>query len=227
MLPVTGSWQLDHSSPAPMTTASRLTFLLACFLSAAAASAATLTVQVSDGAGKPLADVVVSAEPQGADAPRPMKSAEIEQRGLKFLPLVTVIQSGSRVSFPNNDKVKHHIYSFSPAKKFDQKLYSGVAASPQVFDKAGTVVLGCNIHDRMLAYIKIVDTPFFAKTDAAGVARIEVPSGKYAVAAWHYQAAGAVPDQAAAVAGADLAMGFKIATKAPALDDGATAGKPN
>lgn len=210
-----------------MTTAFRLTFLLVCFLNAGAAGAAAITVQVSDAAGKPLADVVVSAEPQGMEAPKPMKAAEIEQRGLKFLPLVTVIQSGSRVSFPNNDKVKHHIYSFSPAKKFDQKLYSGVAASPQVFDKAGTVVLGCNIHDRMLAYVKIVDTPFFAKTDGAGVARIEVPSGKYAVAAWHYQAAGAVADQAAVVGGADLAMSFKIATKAPALDDGGSAGKPN
>jgi hypothetical protein len=66
--------------------------------------------------------------------------------------------------------VRHHIYSFSPAHKFDQKLYSGVAAAPQVFDKAGTVVLGCNIHDKMLAYVKVVDTPYFAKTDGAGAA---------------------------------------------------------
>jgi len=196
--------------------------------SAALAASAAITVQVTDGAGKPLADVVVSAEPEGAAAlPKYLKPAEIEQRGMKFLPLVTVIQSGSRVSFPNNDKVKHHIYSFSPAKKFDQKLYSGVAAAPQVFDKAGTVVLGCNIHDRMVAYIKVVDTPFFARTDAAGTARIEVPAaGKYAVSAWHYNMAGAVTDQMAAVAaGADAALGFRIATKPAALEDGVATGK--
>jgi hypothetical protein len=91
------------------------------------------------------------------------------------MPLVSVVQVGATINFPNNDKVRHHIYSFSPAHKFDQKLYSGQAATPQVFDKAGTVVLGCNIHDKMIAYVKVVDTPYFAKTDGAGAARIELP----------------------------------------------------
>lgn len=207
-----------------MTLSLRLTSLAGLFLFSAAAGASSIAVQVVDAAGKPLADAVVSAVPEGEAAlPKPMKAAEIEQRGMKFLPLVTVIQSGSRVSFPNNDKVKHHIYSFSPAKKFDQKLYSGVAASPQVFDKAGTVVLGCNIHDRMVAYVKVLDTPYFAKTDAAGVARIELPAGgKYAVSAWHFNMAAPAVDQAAAVAaGAATAVTFKFATKPPAPDDAA------
>ncbi|TFW29812.1 methylamine utilization protein [Massilia arenosa] len=152
-----------------------------------AAAAASLAVTVTDAAGKPLADAVVWAEPNGT-LPKVLKPAEIEQKGLKFLPMVTVIQTGSRITFPNNDKVRHHIYSFSPAHKFDQKLYSGTAAAPQVFEKAGTVVLGCNIHDTMLAYVKVVDTPFFAKTDARGVAQIDVPvAGQYALHAWHYQ----------------------------------------
>lgn len=151
------------------------------------AAASGLTVTVRDAAGKPLADAVVWAEPDGA-VPKVLRPAEIEQKNLQFLPMVTVIQTGSRVTFPNNDKVRHHIYSFSPAHRFDQKLYSGSAAAPQVFDKAGTVVMGCNIHDKMLAYVKVVDTPFFAKTDASGVAHFEVPTaGHYALHAWHYQ----------------------------------------
>jgi plastocyanin len=185
-------------------------------MAASATFAATLTVQVNDSTGAPLADVVVVADPDGSGAaPRIMKPGEIEQRGLKFMPLVSVIQTGSRVSFPNYDKVKHHIYSFSPAKKFDQKLYSGVAAAPQVFDKAGIVVLGCNIHDRMVSYIKVVDSPYFAKTGADGVARVEVPgSSKYAVSAWHYNMAVAAAEQALAVKGDNAAaLTFKVALK--------------
>ena len=198
---------------------------LAVFLSGsvAMAQASSLAVVVQDAGGKPLADVVVYAEQDGMSLPRPAKAASIEQRGLKFLPLVSVVQSGASVSFPNNDKVRHHIYSFSPAKKFDQKLYSGVAASSQVFDKAGTVVLGCNIHDRMIAYIKVVDTPYFGRTDADGVARFELPAGKYKLTAWHFnQVAGAGSEQQVTVKAGDAATAaaYKLALKASADGEG-------
>lgn len=179
--------------------------------------ASAVVVQVNDTAGKPLADVVVYAEPESGAASSSPKPVQIEQRGLQFLPLVSVIQAGGQVSFPNNDKVRHHIYSFSPAKKFDQKLYSGVAAAPQVFDKAGTVVLGCNIHDRMIAYVKVLDTPYFAKSGADGAARVELPAaGKYTLKAWHFNmAAGAVAEQAHTVRAGDAAATFRLAMKAP------------
>lgn len=187
------------------------------------AFATSIAVQVHDAAGKPLADVVLYAEPEaGGTLPKYLKPAAIEQRGLKFLPLVSVVQAGSQISFPNNDKVRHHIYSFSPAKKFDQKLYSGVAATPQVFDKAGTVVLGCNIHDRMVAYVKVVDTPFFAKSDAEGIARIEVPAaGKYTLSAWHFNmSATANTSVPVAVKPGDATtpVRFRLAMKPPVAD---------
>jgi plastocyanin len=197
----------------------RMSLLAVAAGSSAGVAANGLTVQVNDAAGKPLVDTVVVAEPEAGGAlPRFLRPGEIEQRGLKFIPLVSVIQTGSQMSFPNNDKVKHHIYSFSPAKKFDQKLYSGVAAAPQVFDKAGTVVLGCNIHDRMVAYVKVVDSPFFAKTDGSGVAKIALPAGgKYTVSAWHYNMSAPVPDQSVMVKG-DTALAFKLALKPPVTD---------
>ena len=192
-------------------------------LGGARANASGLAVQVQDAAGKALPDTIVYVEAEGpAAAAKSPASAEIEQRSLKFMPLVTVVQTGSKIQFPNNDKVRHHIYSFSAAHKFDQKLYSGQSATPQVFDKAGTVVLGCNIHDKMLAYVKIVDTPYFAKTDAAGAARIELPAGKYVVKAWHYNTVGgATPEQALTVKAGDAlsAATFKLPMKPPAVDD--------
>lgn len=200
-----------------------------CLLSAHTC-AANLAVQVSDTTGKPLADVVLYAEPEAGGAlPKLQKPASIEQRGLKFLPLVSVVQVGSQISFPNNDKVRHHIYSFSPAKKFDQKLYSGVAAAPQVFDKAGTVVLGCNIHDRMVAYVKVVDTPFFAKSDADGIARIELPAaGKYTLSAWHFNMSASANTSMTVTlkpGDAPTQVHFTLAMK-PAVADGDSAAAP-
>lgn len=145
-----------------------------------------LTVNVVDAKGAALENAVVYAEPDAKSA-APRSPAIIEQRGRKFNPLVSVVQAGSDISFPNFDSVRHHVYSFSPAKKFELKLYSGVPTNPVNFDKPGTVVLGCNIHDFMLAFIHVVDTPYFAKTDATGKASLKgLPAGAYTVKTWHY-----------------------------------------
>lgn len=181
------------------------------------ALASSLSAHVTDAAGQPLADAVVYAEPlSGQAAPKQRRTVEIEQKGRKFIPLVTVIQTGTDVSFPNNDTVRHHVYSLSQAKVFELKLYSGTPGKPVTFDKPGTVVLGCNIHDTMVAYIQVVNTPWFAKTDAAGRARIDgLPAGKYQLKAWHFNLpAGAQPSEQPLTAAADDASAlFKLNTK--------------
>ncbi|MGB9989707.1 methylamine utilization protein [Pseudoduganella rhizocola] len=202
----------------------RLAALLT-LIPASAAFASGVTVQLSDAAGKPIQDAVVYVEAEpGQAVPKTMKPAEIAQKGLKFIPTVTVIQTGSRISFPNNDRVRHHIYSFSPAHKFDQKLYSGTTAEPQTFEKPGVVVLGCNIHDKMVAYVRVVDTPFFAKTDAKGMAQVDMPAagGKYIVKAWHYDMVASQPaEQAVAVKAGDAMtpVAFRMPMKPPSLDN--------
>jgi plastocyanin len=188
----------------------------------AAAGAAGLVVQVSDAAGKPVENAVVYAETEGGQAlPATKKPGEISQKGLKFMPLVTVVQTGSKIFFPNNDKVRHHIYSFSPAHKFDQKLYSGTTADPQTFEKAGVVVLGCNIHDKMLAYVRVVDTPYYGKTGATGEAVVDAPAGKYVLKAWHPDMAGSQQPLELLVqvkADGNTSAHFRLTLKAPARD---------
>ncbi len=101
---------------------------------------------------------------------------------------MSVVQTGTAVSFPNGDNIEHDVYSFSPAKKFELHLYHGIPARPVVFDKPGLVVMGCNIHDQMIAYLLVVDTPWFAKTDSHGAAMVaNVPDGTYTLSAWHYR----------------------------------------
>jgi plastocyanin len=177
----------------------------------------SLTVTVTDGAGAPLADAVVYAEPaSGQVLPKSLRQAEIEQRKRKFIPKVTVVQVGTEISFPNNDTVKHHVYSYSPAKIFDQPLYSGKTAPPQLFDKPGTVVLGCNIHDQMVAYVQVVSTPYFAKTDASGQVKLDgMLPGKYQLKAWHFNLPlnAQVIEQPISVIGGDSSASFKLNVK--------------
>lgn len=108
------------------------------------------------------------------------------QQGKAFVPDVLVVTRGTSVHFPNRDTVRHHVYSFSPIKKFELKLYAGTPANPVVFDKSGVAVLGCNIHDHMVGWVLVVDTPYFATTPTMGGVKLDnVPPGNYTLRTWH------------------------------------------
>ncbi|MEB0033021.1 methylamine utilization protein [Undibacterium sp. RTI2.1] len=174
---------LDNFKRSQLTTMAIGLLSCACVLPAHADH----IIQVIDSAGKPVLDAVVYFDNGTIEKTKSAK-VDIEQKDKKFIPLVTVVQTGTAISFPNNDTVRHQAYSFSPAKPFELKLYAGKPEAPITFDKPGTVVVGCNIHDQMLAYIQIVDTPYFAKTDASGKAKITtLPAGKYSLKTSYYQ----------------------------------------
>jgi len=174
----------------------RLTSLAALALTAAA-HAAGVDVVVTDPAGNPLEDAVVMLEPTGAHpAAKPMQGVQIVQHGLQFHPSVSVVTVGTPVMFPNQDTVRHHVYSYSAAKTFQIKLYAGVPHSPIVFDKPGVAVLGCNIHDGMIAWVVVTDTPLWARSAATGVAHVpDVPTGSYQLHVWHSSLAESTPAQ--------------------------------
>ena len=175
----------------------------ACMLAAGGLVHATaVQVLVTGSSGQPLTDAVVMFEPVGATKPavKPAGQVEIAQQGRRFVPQITVVPVGTKVQFPNQDTVRHHVYSFSPAKKFELKLYVGKPESPIEFDKPGIVVLGCNIHDTMVGWVVVADTPWFAKTQAGGRALLaDVPPGAYTLRAWH-------PDLPAGVPAAEQAV---------------------
>ena len=175
----------------------RLASFAVLSLAACAATAASVNVQLTDAAGAPLADAVVMLEPVGARLPpKPMQGAQIVQHDLQFDPTVTVVTTGTAVMFPNQDTVKHHVYSYSPAKTFQIKLYAGVPHAPIVFDKPGVAVLGCNIHDGMIAWVVVTDTPLWAQSAAGGHAKVvDVPPGNYQMHVWHSSLAETTPAQ--------------------------------
>jgi plastocyanin len=170
---------------APAGLAAVLTLLL-LRLSPASSAAGGLEVVVNDDHGKPVADVVVSLTPPGAAPTVHSATAVMDQQNKEFVPHVLAVPVGTAVTFPNRDNIRHHVYSFSPAKRFELPLYIGTPAAPVVFDMPGVVVLGCNIHDWMVGYIYVVSTPYFAKTGEDGRARVaDVPPGAYEARVWH------------------------------------------
>jgi hypothetical protein len=110
----------------------------------------------------------------------------IDQVNKEFVPLVTVVRTNTEINFPNSDNFRHSIYSFSQPKIFTTKLYSGKQAPPVLFNKPGLVVLGCNIHDMMAAWVVVVDTPYFTKTAASGTGLLKgLEPGDYRVSVWY------------------------------------------
>jgi len=178
-----------------------------------ASRAGEARIQVRDAAGAPVEDAVASLWPADGSPPpaSPPAPASMDQRNVQFAPHVLAVQRGASVAFPNSDQIRHHVYSFSEPKRFELRLYSGVPAEPIVFDKAGTVVLGCNIHDDMVGFVRVLDTPWFATTAADGLAHVaNVPPGRYRVELWHPRAQDGAP-------GAPLVV--EIADGAPATLD--------
>jgi plastocyanin len=149
----------------------RISLFAAALGLAAPLAAAPLTVRVVDASGRPVRDAVVTLYPAGAAA-RPAHAGGryvISQQNMQFHPFLTIVPVGSDVSFPNFDNTKHHVYSFSPAKKFELKLFAKDQSRVVHFDKAGVVALGCNIHDQMSAFIVVTDSAWTARTNGQGL----------------------------------------------------------
>ena len=169
-----------------------LTFrLLAASAIAAIASPVTagdLTVSVKDSNGSPLEHAVVQLFPKFAlSSPlAEMPNAEMRQQNTLFEPFVLPVRVGTSVSFPNLDEARHHVYSFSSAKPFELRLYGKDVSNSIIFDNAGIVALGCNIHDNMLAYILVTESPIYLKTNVSGDAVFQgLENGSYDVSVWH------------------------------------------
>lgn len=173
----------------------RLLFaLVASLILCSSANAGDLTVSVRDAAGRPVQDAVVTVHPASGVPAGPIRFAwplRMSQQDIQFQPYVLVVPVGGTVSFPNLDRVRHQVYSFSRGNRFELQLYGRDESRTHTFAAAGVAALGCNIHDQMLAYIKVVDTPWAAKTPASGDVRLAgVPAGAATVRVWHPRLSG-------------------------------------
>jgi len=155
----------------------------------ATAMAGDLMLTVRDATGRPVPNAVVMVKPAAGVPAGPIRfpwAYTVAQQNIQFDPFVLVVPVGAVVAFPNKDKVRHHVYSFSAGNKFELKLFGKDESRTVTFKAAGVAAIGCNIHDQMVGFIQVVDTPYAVKTDGAGLAAIRgIPAGPATVRVWH------------------------------------------
>ena len=173
-------------------------FGILALLGATTAAAAELEVRVADRRGAPVADAVVTVVVRGAgtvatrrDPSRPSATARetpprvIDQKAMAFTPYVEVFRPGDEVAYRNSDRIRHHVYSFSPIKAFEFVLAPGASSVPLKLERSGVIAVGCNIHDGMINYLYISDAPWVARTDTRGVVSFsDLPAGAFDVRVW-------------------------------------------
>lgn len=166
----------------------------------AAVWAGTVQITVLARDGQPLTDAVVTVEPSGPRAASPAPApATIRQEGLAFVPALTVVPVGSRVTFTNQDRFEHHVRGISGnplqtsdrSEGFELRMEGRAEGRPVptasvVVSEAGPVRLGCHLHGSMRGAIYVTDSPWAARTDAQGRITLEnVPDGEATVRVWH------------------------------------------
>ncbi len=155
-------------------------------LSAAQAFAAPLTVRVVDAKGRPVRDAVVVLKAGQNGQPSGAGNYTVSQKDMEFRPFVSIVPVGAKVSFSNLDATRHHVYSFSAAKRFELKLFAKDQSRSVTFDRPGVVALGCNIHDSMTAFVYVADSRWTAKTGADGTVKFaNAPDAAGRLSVWH------------------------------------------
>ncbi len=148
-------------------------------------NAQPLSVQVLDHQGEPFQGAVVELQHPDIIRSTELPQAAMDQVNKQFAPYLLAIEQGTPVVFPNSDSIKHHVFSFSAAKRFQLKLYKDRRPEPLIFDKPGIVALGCNIHDWMVGYIYVAQSKLYLQSDQQGYAQFDVPPRDYQVRVWH------------------------------------------
>jgi plastocyanin len=157
-----------------------------------AAWAASVDLTVTDTDGKPVADAIVTVAPAAGTIAAASGAfvtphdVIIDQRDETFIPYVVAVRRGGTVTFRNSDQTRHQVYSFAAIKEFEFVLRPGESSPPVQFPLAGVAILGCNIHDQMIAYVYVTDAPWATVTRDSGRARIDgLPAGNFVVTVWH------------------------------------------
>ncbi|BDF96234.1 MULTISPECIES: methylamine utilization protein [Pseudoalteromonas] len=145
------------------------------------------TITIHDQNQQPLANAVVwlTATDHTLQTLPVSSLFTMTQKDRQFTPHVLVVPQNAQVEFPNADSIMHHVYSFSNAKSFELKLYREQPQAPIRFEQTGVVELGCNIHDWMLGYIVVVDSPFYGITNTQGQIALTPQHGEYELNVWH------------------------------------------
>jgi len=172
-----------------MRTTLRTLFIVNCTLIASAVARAddsggAIAGEVATRSPKQRAGIVVHLDKVAGTFRPPAKPAEMDQKGMKFVPHVLAILRGTTVRFVNSDAVRHNVFS-PDGEKYNLGTWPQGESKTYAFKTAGVYRQLCNVHPEMGAAIVVLDNPYFAVTSDDGKFKIEnVPPGTYTLRAW-------------------------------------------
>lgn len=141
-------------------------------------------ISFGSGEAQPAKDVVIWVNIPGHQPSRLPRVEKMNQKDKEFEPRVLIAPTNTEVYFPNLDPIFHSIFSYNKVKKIDLGQYKGKGL-PVMFEEPGIYPIGCEIHPWMSAFVVIVDTPFYGKTNFKGAYNIsELVPGTYSFKVW-------------------------------------------
>lgn len=147
---------------------------------------ATITGKITARGVRSSENVVIYLEEVKGDFKPPKKNAVMDQKNLIFIPHVLPVLVGTTVDFPNNDDVRHNVFSPKKENKFNLGTYASGVVRKVTFEKPGIAPLLCNVHAEMSAFIIVLKNPYFAVSNREGIFEIkDVPPGTYTIKTWH------------------------------------------
>jgi plastocyanin len=116
------------------------------------------------------------------------RRATLDQKKLTFIPHVLAIERGTVVDFVNNDDLLHniHLYRGSDMKTLHNFALplKGMKLSYR-FDVPDEVIVLCDVHSEMSAYILILPNRHFSKVEGGGDVEMKgINPGPYVVKVW-------------------------------------------
>jgi len=118
----------------------------------------------------------------------PTEPVKLDQAKCRYVPHVTGVRVRQPLEITNSDETLHTVHAqgqVNPAFNLSQPMQK--ITNTKTFDAREVMVpFKCNVHTWMLAYVGVLDHPYFAVTRDGGKFALEgVPAGTYTVEAWH------------------------------------------
>lgn len=137
-----------------------------------------------------VADVLVHLVGVEAGPRRPPTAvAELDQVGCRYVPHTLAVMRGQEVLFRNSDEVLHNVHAIwqDGEEWLDVGQPRVGSTTTRAADRTGVARVVCDAgHAWMLAWVHVLDHPYFAVTDEEGRFRLEeVPAGEQELRLWH------------------------------------------
>jgi len=137
--------------------------------------------------GRGVANVIVALTDVSAGGipPHAPRGLTLDNVDCRFRPHASVAVVGDTIVAVNRDALLHTVHLYGAAAANLSLPRAGIRRAV-VADRPGMVIVKCDVHGWMQAFVRVDPQPYHAVSDAEGAFRIEgIPEGEHAVELWH------------------------------------------